>query len=169
MKTQTSAQKGFTLIEMLTAMAVAAILLGSAGPNLFDFIGSSRSATEYRSLLKGFQLARSEAINRGVTVTVTAKSGADWHSGFQVWVDEDGDGVMDAGEDILDSSEFGSGATLTEANNVGSFSYTPEGFLDAVTGSQFLLTYRTESKCTRDRDIRLVYTGVINARERVCE
>lgn len=169
MKSQLKTQQGFTLIEMITAMAVAAILLGSAGPNFFEFVESSRSSTEYRSLLKGLQLARSEAINRGVNVTVAAADNADWHSGFTVWADENGDGVRDDAEIILVQDAFGSDATLVENNSTAAFSYTPEGFLDAVTGAEFALAYRTDSKCQWDRDIRLVYTGHVSARERACD
>ena len=169
MKAIKTAQKGFTLIELITAMAVAAILVGSAGPNFFDFIGSSRSATEYRSLLKGLQLARSEAINRGLTVTVSAKNASNWHEGFLIWADQDGNNAFDAGEEILDASEFGSEATLLESNNTADFRFTSEGFLDAVVGSQFVLSYRTDSKCEWDRDIRVVYTGMVSATERACE
>ncbi len=168
MNTQTKAQNGFTLIEMLTAMAVAAILLGSAGPNFFEFIGSSRSATEYRSLLSSLQLARSEAITRGTSVTVSAKTGANWHEGFQVWADEDGDGTFDAGEEIIDVAGFNSASTLIEAGDTTSFTYTAEGFLNAVTGTSFVISYRTSDNCKWDRDINLVYTGHVSARERAC-
>ncbi len=162
-------QQGFTLIEMLVAMAVAAILLSSAGPNMFEFISSARSSTEYRTVLKGLQLARFEAINRGVNVTVSAANDADWHSGFSIWADENGNGVQDDNETILVQDAFGSTATMLENNSTASFSYTSEGFLDAVTGAEYTLAYRTESKCGQDRDIRLVYTGHVSARERACE
>ena len=169
-KTQSCTRnKGFTLIELITGMAVAAILLGSAAPNFVNFVNSSRSATEYRELLKGFQLARSEAINRGVTVTVSAKNGADWHSGFRIWADADGDNTFDAGEEIFEASEFSSLATMTEASDTASFSYTSEGFLNAVAGAQYVLSYRTDKKCEWDRDIRLVYTGHVSANQRACE
>ncbi len=169
MNTQRKNTQGFTLIELITGIAVTAILLGSAGPNFFEFVGSSRSATEYRSLLKGFQLARSEAINRGVNVTVSAKDGANWHSGFVIWADADGDSVYDAGEEIRDTAKFGSAATMLETSNTTSFSYTSEGFLDAVAGSEFVLSYRSGENCKWDRDIRLIFTGHVSAREAVCE
>lgn len=168
MKSQPKTQQGFTLIEMITAMAVAAILLGSAGPNMFEFIQSSRSASEYRTLLSSLQLARSEAITRGTAVTVSANSGSNWHEGFKVWADADGDGVFDAGEEITDITSFNSDATLVEANNTSSFTYTAEGFLDAVTGTSFVISYRTSDNCEWDRDISLVYTGHVSARERAC-
>ncbi|WP_372748275.1 GspH/FimT family pseudopilin [Litorivivens sp.] len=168
MNTQRKNTQGFTLVELLTGIAIAAILLGSAGPNFFEFVQSSRSATEYRSLLSGLQLARSEAITRGVSVTVSASNGADWHDGFRVWADEDGDGTYDAGEEIMEISKFESAATMTESNNTTAFTYTAEGFLDAVAGTSFMLSYRTSKQCKWDRDISLVYTGHVSARERAC-
>ncbi len=160
--------QGFTLIELMTSLSVAAILMGTAVPSFFDYIGSSRSSVEYRELLSGLQFARSEAITRGVNVTVSAKVDADWHQGFIVWADEDGDGNYDAGEELIDVSEFASSSTMTESSNTAAFVYTPEGFLDAVAGANFMLSYRTAEKCEWDRDIRLVYTGHVSARERVC-
>ncbi len=160
--------QGFSLIELITALSVASILMGTAVPSFIDFVGSSRSASEYRELYTGLQFARSEAITRGETVTVSAKNGANWASGFVIWTDQNGNNTIDAGEEILDAAAFSSKATMTEASETASFSYTSEGFLDAVAGSQFVLSYRTAQNCTWDRDISLVFTGAVSAQKANC-
>ncbi len=164
-----SHNRGFSLVELITAMSVATILMGSATPSFVNVAGSSRSASEYRDLLKGLQLARSEAITRGVNVTVSTTDGANWHKGFRIWADDNGDGLYSAGEDILVSDDYSSQATMIEASNTSAFSYTSEGFLNATSGSEFVLAYRTGQNCMWDRDIRVVYTGHVSAREATCK
>ena len=55
---------GFTMIELLVTMAVAAILMAIAVPSYRSFMISSRVATESNDFLAALNLARSEAIKK---------------------------------------------------------------------------------------------------------
>src|ERR1700760_1109011 len=61
---------GFTLLEVLMTIAVAAILMGIAIPSFRYITNANRIASELNGLLGDLQFARSEAIKEGRTVTV---------------------------------------------------------------------------------------------------
>ena len=98
---------GFTLIELLVTIAIAAILLTVAVPNFITFVQNNRLTAQANDLVTAFNYARSEAIKRGVRVTVcsrldntTCAGVNDWTTGWLVFVDADGDGAV-AGAEVL--------------------------------------------------------------------
>ncbi len=67
---------GFTLVELLVTLVVGAILLTIAIPCYAFLVNSSRLAAATNELVTALQLARSEAIDGGVRVTVCKTSNA---------------------------------------------------------------------------------------------
>ena len=98
-------QTGFTMIELLTAVAIAAVLLVIALPNYQQMIKNNCMTTDANSLVSSLQQARSEAVKRSTTTTVTATNTGDssneWGLGWKITIDEDrnGNGTLDAGEE----------------------------------------------------------------------
>src|ERR1700756_2423405 len=78
------ASRGFTLIELLVVMTVLGIMLGLAVPSFKNFIGSQRAQAAADELSTSLLLARSEAIKRNTTVTITPVTTGDWTSGWSV-------------------------------------------------------------------------------------
>ncbi len=83
---------GFTLLELMFTLTVAAILLGVGVPSFIDTIRNNRAATNINELSNAFAIARNEAIRRGANITVCRSSdgatcGADWADGWIVFVD----------------------------------------------------------------------------------
>ena len=76
-------QRGFTLIEMMVTIAVAAILLAVVVPSFRTFTLSQRVKSGSFDLYSTLMLARSEAVKRRATVTVAA-SAADWNNGWTI-------------------------------------------------------------------------------------
>lgn len=77
---------GFTLVELMITVSIAAILMAMAIPSFNATIRSNRLTTYTNELITSFNLARSEAIKRGQQVVVR-KTGAEWENGWQVFVD----------------------------------------------------------------------------------
>ena len=101
-------QSGFTLVELMVFLAVAITVVAIGVPALVSLHSINQMAGYSNDLVGGIRLARSEAIKRAGTVTICAKhstnttcSSDDWFNGWIVFVDDDGDGVHDGGEDVL--------------------------------------------------------------------
>ena len=60
--TQKHRHEGFTLLEVLTSLTVASILLTAAVPAMQDFIIRNRMSTEVNTFLASMYLARSESV-----------------------------------------------------------------------------------------------------------
>ena len=130
---------GFTLIEMLTTVAVLAVSLALAAPALSGFVRSNRVRAAQAELVSSLMLARSEAARLGTPVGVEAKASvADGGlaRGWRVWVDANGNNAYDAGEPRLrDVADLGSSVVITgtPATALGAV-YSPRGFLLPLAG-----------------------------------
>lgn len=135
-------QTGFTLLELMTAVAIVGVLLALAGPGLSDFVEESRLSGSSRDFVIDFALARNEAVMRGQRVTVcTSTDGAtcandSWGSGRLVFVDNGTVGEVDGGDLILSTTpalDPSIVTTPTGATDVFFLSFEPRGRL-AVPG-----------------------------------
>lgn len=137
---------GFTLIELMFTIAVAAVLLAVGVPNFRDFVRNSRMAGAANDIITDFNLARSEAIKRGVPVTLCkSQDGAtcdpdavDPFNRWIVFVDDadpavvdganDGDGEADADELILRQRAIADTITVLANANARRTTFRPTGF-----------------------------------------
>jgi type IV fimbrial biogenesis protein FimT len=80
---------GFTLIELLVTIAIAAIVAVVGIPGFTSTITSNRLATGANELIASINLARSEAIKRGVQVTILrlGATPTQWKDGWNIFVD----------------------------------------------------------------------------------
>jgi len=98
----TKRSSGVTLIELLTVLAILAILLGIGVPGFQSFIQSQRLTTVTNELFASINLARSEAIQRGTRVDlVPTGDGPKWANGWLVFIDQNNNQKPDAGEQII--------------------------------------------------------------------
>jgi len=101
-------QHGFTLVEAMITLAIAAILFAWAVPSLNDFIVRNRMSTEVNYFVASLYLARSESVKRLQDValcptpngTVCAAS-TDWHQGWMVFTDTNSNDAFENGADRL--------------------------------------------------------------------
>lgn len=75
--------RGFTIIEVLVVVAVVGVLVAVAVPSFGTFMQSTRLRSASSGLYEALTIARSEAIKRGVSVTVSPVGGA-WAAGWSV-------------------------------------------------------------------------------------
>lgn len=141
---------GFTLIELIVTISVAAILVGIGIPSMTDLVKTNRRASAVNSLVSQMQLARSTAASRGVAVILCHSSDAsscsgqedpDWAEGWILFIDNDQDGNPDATDDngSMDAGEMQvSIATerdgVTMPGNQTSFTFSP-GFQLGTAGT----------------------------------
>jgi type IV fimbrial biogenesis protein FimT len=63
-------QGGLTLIELLVVLSIAVILMALAAPSFNETLRRNRIETAANGLLSALNFARTEAIRRGVSITV---------------------------------------------------------------------------------------------------
>lgn len=69
---------GFTLIELMVAIAVMAILLFLALPNFSIWLQNTQIRTAGEAILNGLQLARAEAVRRNTNVRLEINAASGW-------------------------------------------------------------------------------------------
>src|SRR5262245_55462328 len=95
-----TAHCGFTLLELMAAVAVFAVLLGVGVPAFTDVIRNNQISTASSDLVSALALARSEAMKRGVRVSIcaaatqdtcaTGEAAKNWSTGWIVFTDDFG-------------------------------------------------------------------------------
>jgi type IV fimbrial biogenesis protein FimT len=84
-------QSGFTVVELLIGMAIAAVLAAMTLPAINQWVESSRLTTTTNAFVEAFMTARSEAVRRGQAVRVIPGEGA---VGFRVVLSSDEEQVI---------------------------------------------------------------------------
>jgi len=86
--------RGFTLIELMITLLLAAIILALGVPGFQDIVRNNRAATQSNELVAALSLARSEAVKRGARVSLcpstdqaTCTGGTNWANGWIVFRD----------------------------------------------------------------------------------
>jgi type IV fimbrial biogenesis protein FimT len=142
-------ERGLTLVEMLVALTIAAILASTAVPSFLWSLSSYRVSGQVNGWIGDLQYARAEAIKRGQTVTLCistngtscATGTTSWQSGWIVFADADGDATVDAGEVVLRTqAALTGGSTFSASNNVRAVTFNRDGFAIGLPAGTVTLT-----------------------------
>ncbi len=132
---------GFTVIELMVAMAIAAVMLSFALPAFNDFTTQRRMATNVNAMIAALNYARSEAARLGGTVSVQAvdasQTADEWGDGFCVTAGTPGDCTTPLQVFSLDGLD-GNGTfdAIDGLHTQGTISYNSRGLvLGGLTGS----------------------------------
>jgi len=139
-----SAQRGVTLIEVMVVLGIAAILLAFAVPSFQEFVARNRLDGAAQELLTSLQFARSEATRRGAQVTLRLDGTAgskDWGSGWTMFVDANGNGALDTGEEVIrQGMALTAPLTLISSAALDTFiAFNRDGRLTNAGGGYFVL------------------------------
>lgn len=124
---------GFTLIELMIAVALVAILLATAVPALDDFTNDARQTGAINDFISSIHLARNSAITTNSRVTMCASaSGTNceattWDSGWIVFGDLNSNGTLDVGETIVTASASVEGLSIQSGEFPAALMYRPNG------------------------------------------
>lgn len=165
--------RGLSLLELLIALAISAIVLVVGVPSLGRIIAHNRLVVGSNQLLMAAMAARQTAISRNVPVTVCAgriEVGChrDWsQQEWLVFVDSDRDGVLDPGEHLKLAERMTGGSGISISAN-GPFRnavvFQPSGTAQTVTGAFAAGRLRIcieEPIATNARDLVLIGSGRI--------
>lgn len=165
--------RGFSIIELMVAITVAALLLAIALPSFRDANVSS-NVTQLTNLLVGdLNTARSEAVRRGTLVGVIANS-SDWNQGWYIETDGDfkADGtfatIPTTGNDVVlvnrGSIPTGGYSLGAKANSGASTQivFTAQGTLYKTSSFDFNVC-RPDATPKRSKHISVSASGVMNS------
>jgi type IV fimbrial biogenesis protein FimT len=137
---------GFTMVELLVTIAIAAILATVAVPSFSGLIASQRAKTAASELFASFLTARSDAIMRNANVTVSPLAGG-WSQGWQ---------ILDPANNVLDS--HGALTNDVKIPQTGGVTFRPSGRVLTGSTSMFVIT-TTSGSSTNYQCISLDLSG----------
>lgn len=134
--------QGFTLIEMLTATAVAATIATAAVPSMTNALSRQTLGTTVTELVMAIDLGRGEAIASGSRIVLAPKEGRDWSSGWQLYRDLNDNGARDENEPIVREFQRPDARVNFEAHGVlatATMSFEEQGFIRRAGSNGLML------------------------------
>ena len=148
---------GFSLLELLVVLTIAAVLMGMAAPSFSVLLATMRLKTTAELFINHLNFARSEAIKRNSRAVLCKSadgmqcaSTGGWDQGWIVFHDANNNAQVDLDELILaqqpplkGSVKFAGNTTIAKY-----VSYTPDGGANFVSGAfqagTFILCVQSE-------------------------
>lgn len=155
---------GFTILELLIAMAILAIATTMAAPSFQAVIKETRARAQARSVVEAMELARSNAVTRRRPITFCASTNSStcaastsaWGSGWVV-------------RDTVDNSILQVGSALEGGSTLTSAAHTITFDAFGEIGASTQLTLRPSGCAGTDaRLIDVVTTGLVNVQKTAC-
>ena len=165
-------QHGFTLIELIITVTVAAVLVAVAAPNMSEFVKNNARVTRVNTMVTALNYARGEAVSRNARVTLCKSAGpdfdacaavgtGDFENGWIVFLDNGAFGGFIDGVDIrlrVFQPDMGGNATLVGIKDsggvndpIGGISYANTGMGRDLEGGAALVTGNTVFRYCDDR------------------
>jgi type IV fimbrial biogenesis protein FimT len=148
-------QTGFTLIEILMTIAIAAIVATIGIPSFRYVTNANRIAGEVNGLLGDLQFARAEAIKEGQNVTVcVSAAGAScdgtstWQSGWIVYSNPTGTANPVTTSILRIQTPFSSTDTFVANPATSAVTFNREGYAVGIAGSGTLIELHDSTSTT---------------------
>jgi type IV fimbrial biogenesis protein FimT len=167
---------GFSLIELMVVIAIAAVLTALAVPSFQGMIASSNLTSTTNDLIATLARAKSDAVRRGKRVTVcisadgaSCSTTGDWTQGWILFNDDvhpSGAAAVESTDDITSiTAELSNGLFVKAKGSQAYFSYSADGQAKLMNGGSGAGTLRVCSPSsaltndTRARDIVINWVG----------
>ncbi len=163
-------KKGFTLVELMVVLAVVSVVFLFALPAMSGLIQSNNISSEANRLAASIRFARSEAITRNVSITLSNRGNAlQWKDGWETFVDASGgESNFNSVNDTLLRKEMATHSNVHVTSTVNGnnwLSFNADGSLGETSDVTFFICDVKKStlgtSITIARTGRLVTTGNI--------
>lgn len=160
--------RGFTLTEVLVAMAILALLLSCAIPAFGAWLAEIRLRNAAYALADAIALARSEAIKHGGRATLCKSSDrkqctalGGWESGWLLFLDENHNAAREADEPLVRIEPASQNGITARANQplANYVSFTALGHARLVSGALQMGTFVVCRPGSRAYNVVLANTG----------
>ncbi len=139
-----SRQTGFTLIELMVTLAMMVIVLAIGIPAFKSLQQNSNRTARINELVAAIQLARSEAVKRGTSISIIPNT--NWQNGWTVFTDPDKDRTLDSGETVIRTAAVTSpNYTMTSAAYANGITFDSKGAPQATGSFQFSQNGKTRT------------------------
>jgi type IV fimbrial biogenesis protein FimT len=156
-----NSNRGFTLIEIMVALAIVAILMSIAVPSFRDASLSSQLRSAANNLVASATVARSEAFKRNTPMTMCVSPGnSDSCSTTGSW--EQGWIVMAGSTVIAKQSELPDGYKIIAASDIKTFQFQPTGA--STTASTLTICRATPNAGNQERVVTINAAGKVSVR-----
>ena len=171
---------GFTLLELMIAVAIVGILTTLALPSFREMLRQNRATGLANDLAAALNLARSEAIKRGTQATVcksgnitaaspTCSTAANWQDGWLIFVDTGVAGTVDGTDVRLKVGQPSNSVAVISADSSNTFanyvSYLPSGMSKGSSWSNGSLNICVDGA---ERSVILNTTGRVRFSKGTC-
>ena len=167
--------RGFTLVELMITIFVAAILITLALPSFRELVLSNRVTQSTNALLTDLNLARSEAVHRGTLVALINANGVgsnNWSNGWTVAADSAFNGTFattlrsNPGVDTANNYSIKSKVTVlaTASGNTptdGEVIFTAQGNMVPKATSFDFNVCRPDSQPAKSKRVTIVTSGMM--------
>ena len=179
MRMPKSQQPGFTLIELMVTVSIAAVLMMMAIPSLGTYRRNAELTSVTSTLVASINTARGEALKRGLSSMVAPTgNGSDWTTGWVVFVDTDSSRNYDVAKDTLVFTEpatehyIGISATGTAGAAASQIIFDASGYSKNAAGASGNFTFviqRNDGTAATDFSEKQYIFVARTGRTRVCK
>lgn len=142
---QTQQQRGFTIIELMFAVAIVAVLCAVSAPSLGNIAASTRARSGNNTLITALNLARNTSIaHQHEIVLCPSKAGQGcedttwWQHGWIAFADLNRDGKRSDNEPILTRAQEQEGIAIATSTARDHVTYRPNG---SASGTNLTFTF----------------------------
>ncbi|MGE0803062.1 MAG: GspH/FimT family pseudopilin [Lautropia sp.] len=163
--------RGFTLVELLTSIAIIAILMAVAAPSFNSTMLNSSIRSASSAFGSDLAVARAEAIRTGGRVSICPRQapdavtcGSNWGNGWLVFREDGTTGIGTFGGNdrlLREHAAVGAGLTLTRTVGSGALTFLASGALQPNGGASTAM-FELRSSGAKGRNIEVSVIGRLN-------
>jgi len=164
-----SKNRGFTLIELMVVIIIAAILLTIAVPSFSSLIKRNNVDSLQSKLSSALATARTEAASRNKTITICGSANetdcesGDWNKGWVIFEDQNGDGTVDAGDVLIDVYRNSTKYTISKKNaaDANHVSFNSQGFMTGSAENRLFIICDPDKEAEYARGLFVNKSGLV--------